>query len=326
MGFFAAYETVCGRRSVVLGYRPEAPEERELLAKVCPELGGNLYCFQVGGHDVIHYDNQFGLDSYYTGNPILYPFPNRIENCRYGFDGVRRWQMKNGIPIYLHSLVYDEPWAYRPPEVQSDGVTLEIYLSVDERHPVYEGYPFRHTVTITFRLARTGLEISHKVENEGEKTLPFGISYHTFFSKLSGDEGTLLTVPARHMMELTEALLPTGRLLEVEGQLFDLRTPVPVGRLDLDNCFTTMASGKPVVVDYTTIGLLIKMTSTDDYTHMQVFTPPGRPFFCVEKQTCSTDAPNLDAKGYPVEAHLLTVKPGESHTGRVEFQLEFYNA
>ena len=38
----------------------------------------------------------------------------------------------------------------------------------------------------------------------------------------------------------------------------------------------------PVVVDYTTIGLKVFMTTTDDYTHVQVFTPKGRPFFCAK--------------------------------------------
>lgn len=324
MGFHYDYESMQGRRAIVLGYKSPDAARQDLLIKVVPELGNNLYCFRVGKYDVVHYDEQFALTSYYTGNPILYPFPNRVENCRYGFEGERRWQIKNGIPVYMHSLVYDENWGYREPVVDADGVSLETYIMVDERHPIYKGYPFTHTITVTYRITADAFHIFHKVENRDSRNLPFGISYHTFFPKLSGDDGTKLTVPAKYMMELTDALLPTGKLLDVAGQDFDLRTPVPVGRLDLDNCFTGMEPDKSVVIDYTTLGLRLLLDSTEDYTHMQVFTPPGKPFICVEKQTSSTDTPNLDAKGFKDEAHLLVVRPGESHSGRVDFSYQLY--
>ncbi|MDD4311625.1 MAG: aldose 1-epimerase [Eubacteriales bacterium] len=294
------------------------------MIKVSPELGNNLFCFRIGEHDIVWHDDQFGLTSYYTGNPILYPFPNRVENCRYTINGERQWQMKNGIPIFMHSLVYDENWGYREPVIEDDGVTLETYLDIDETHPVYEGFPICHTISIFYKVTANGLQISHKVTNRDQKELPFGISYHTFFTKLSGDEATLLKVPAKHMMELTDALLPTGVLLDTAQKEYDLQTPVSICKLDLDNCFTTMDPSDPVVVDYTTLGLRVFMTSTNDYTHVQVFTPKGRPFFCAEKQTSSSDAPNLDAKGFVKEAHLLRVSPGESHQGTVSFSYEFY--
>ncbi len=320
--YFYRYETICGRRSIALGYVGE--NDQNILIKVSPELGNNLYCFKIGEHEIVRYDNRFGLTSYYTGNPILYPFPNRVENCRYGFEGKRFWQIKNGIPIYMHSLVYDENWGYRPPVVDDDGVTLETYIDVDETHPIFQGYPFRHTITVFYRVTKNGFQIRHKVENKDDKRLPFGISYHTFFNKLSGDDQTMISVPAQHMMELTDALLPTGKLLDVDGQDFDLRTPVPVGTLDLDNCFTSMNPSDPVVIDYRTIRLKIRMKSTDDYTHVQIFTPRGRPFICAEKQTCSSDAANLAERGFHDEAHLLTVSPGGVHQGWVDFDYELY--
>lgn len=322
--FFYRYESKCGRRSIALGYRAQNELEQDILVKVSPELGNNLYCFQIADQNIVWHDDQFGLTSYYTGNPILYPFPNRVENCRYEFEGKRHWQMKNGIPIFMHSLVYDENWGYREPVIDVDGVILETYLDIDETHPVYEGFPFCHTVSVFYKVTAKGLQISHKVTNKDSKVLPFGISYHTFFTKLSGDDGTLLKVPAKHMMELTDALLPTGTLLDSTRKEYDLQSPVPISKLDLDNCFTTMDPSDPVVVDYTTLGLRVFMTSTHDYTHVQVYTPKGRPFFCAEKQTCSSDAPNMDAKGFAQEAHLLRVLPGETHRGTVYFSYEFY--
>ncbi|WP_320127488.1 aldose 1-epimerase [uncultured Sphaerochaeta sp.] len=323
MAFYFDKETLENKESYLLGYQKEQEGEHTLLLKVSPELGNNIYCFRVDDYEVIHYDTYFSLLSYYTGNPILYPFPNRLRNCFYEYDGKQHWQQKNGIPVFMHSLVYDESWKHGEPVISSDSVTLKTWLNIDEKHPVFEGFPFVHTLTITFELTKLGFSIVYGIENKGTERLPYGISYHTFFNKLCGDAGSFIRVPAKYMMELTDDLLPTGKLLEVEGQPFDLREPVPSGKLNLDNCFTGMIEGQRVFVDYPALGLRIYMDATEDFTHMQIFTPKQKPFFCVEKQTCSTDAVNLDAKNFKQEAHLLSVLPGETKTGRVSFSYAF---
>lgn len=324
-GFYSGTEKIEGIRAIILGYKAGGDGEQDLLLKVSPERGNNLYCFKVGNYDIVHYDPKFALTSYYTGNPILYPIPNRLRNCRYEFNGKKYWQIKNGIPIFLHSLVYDEAWESQKPIVDKDGASLVTFIRVNEEHPIYQGFPFKHTLVVAYKLIKEGFIISYEVRNEDDQELPYGISFHTFFNKLSGGDGSLVCVPAKYMMELTDDLLPTGKLLGVAGQHFDLRKPVAVSTLDLDNCFTGMEAGESVVIDYTTLGLKLYMDSTEEFTHMQVFTPPGRPFFCVEKQTCSTDAPNLDAKGFKKEAHLLIVPPNEVYAGSVSFTYDFYN-
>lgn len=323
--FYYKIENINGKDVITLGYKTNDIVSRDLLIKVSPPNGNNLFCFKIGDYDVIHYDNHFKLTSYYTGNPILYPIPNRLRNCQYEFKGKKYWQMKNGIPIFLHSLVYDENWDYKNPVIDKDSVSVETFIKVDENHPIFEGFPFKHTLIVIYKLTYNKLTISYEVKNEDKQELPFGISFHTFFNKLSGDNGSLICVPAKYMMELTDDLLPTGKLLEVEGEPFDLRSPVAVSGLDLDNCFTGMEKGKSVVIDYSTIGLKVFMDSTEDFTHMQVFTPKGKPFFCVEKQTCSTDVFNLDAKGLKDESHLIVVPSHTNFKGSVDFSYEFYN-
>ena len=55
---------------------------------------------------------------------------------------------------------------------------------------------------------------------------------------------------------------------------------------------------------------------------MVVYTPPGRPFFCMENQTCSTDAHNLYSKGLEKEAHLLIAGQGKKVSGWVYVKVE----
>jgi aldose 1-epimerase len=323
MAFYFNTEHIENQTSFLLGYEKENKQEHSVLVKVSPNLGNNVYCFRVDEYEIIHYDTFFSLKSYYTGNPILYPFPNRLRNCFYEFRGQKFWQQKNGIPIFLHSLVFDESWQYKEPVIRQDSVELETWINVTPSHPIFEGFPFVHTITILFRVTKTGFSIIYKIKNHDIKELPYGISFHTFFKKLCGDTGSFICVPAKYMMELTDDLLPTGKLLDVTMKDFDLRKPVPPAKLNLDNCFTGMDSSKRVFIDYPALGLRIFMDSTKEFTHMQVFTPKGKPFFCVEKQTCSTDAINLDAKGFKKESHLLTVPPAGEKEGHVDFIYQF---
>jgi aldose 1-epimerase len=323
MGFSWKTESIEGATGYVLVYKGDgSAHDKDISIKIAPTLGSNLYGFTVGEHEVVHYNPRFSLTSYYTGNPILYPFPNRLRNCMYEYKGKKTWQMKHGIPIFLHSLVFDERWMFDEPVATETGVSLDTYLIVDENHPVYEGFPFKHTLHVIYRVNKQGFSIRYKVINQDTKELPFGISFHTFFSKLGGDERSFLQVPGQYMMELTDDLLPTGALFDVEGKVFDLRKPVAVGTQDLDNCFTGMIEGERVFVEYPDLGLKVFMDSTDEFTHIQVFTPKGKPFFCVEKQTCSTDAPNLHARGFQKEAHLLQVPSGTVQEGQVDFVYE----
>ncbi|ADK80364.1 aldose 1-epimerase [Sediminispirochaeta smaragdinae] len=324
MAFYYDTEKIEEETSYLLGYKKESEHEHNVLIKVSPALGNNLYCFRVDEYEVVHYDTYFSLRSYYTGNPILYPFPNRLRNCFYEFRGKHYWHQKHGIPVFLHSLVYDEKWECDEPLVTETGVSLKTWIDINTKHPIFEGFPFPHTLCVIFEVTQKGCTITYEVKNHGKEEMPYGISYHTFFKKLCGDKDSFIRVPATYMMDLTDDLLPTGRLLDVEGENFDLRNPVPPSKLDLDNCYTGMIPGERVYIDYPAIGLRIYMDSTEDFTHMQVFTPKGKPFFCVEKQTCSTDAVNLDNKGFREAAHLLTVPPGEKKEGTVSFGFEFY--
>lgn len=315
---YHATETIDGEQAILLGYRAAHPDERDLLVKVSPALGNNLYAYRIGAHDVVYHDPRCALTTYRSGNPILYPLPNRVENCRYTVGGERYWQKKHAVPIFLHSLVFDEPWDFDPPVQTETDVRLRTYLQVDKQHPVYEGFPFVHELQLEYRLTRTFLQMTYTVKNLDSKPLPYGFGVHTYFTKLSGETATQLQVPAAYTMQVTDALLPTGELLPTKGQPSDLHRPVPVGDLDLDTCFTGR-TGERVCIDHTTIGLQLWMETSDDFTHVQVYTPPGAPYFCVEMQTCSADAHNLHAKGFRAQAHLLTVAPQEHASGFVRF-------
>jgi aldose 1-epimerase len=65
----------------------------------------------------------------------------------------------------------------------------------------------------------------------------------------------------------------------------------------------------------------VRLSGSAAFTHLVVFTPPDRPFFCIENQTSSTDAHNLWADGKREESHLLVVPPGKASSGHVDWTI-----
>ena len=61
------------------------------------------------------------------------------------------------------------------------------------------------------------------------------------------------------------------------------------------------------------------LEASADFTHLVAYTPPGENFFCIENQTCSTDAHNLNERGFVRESGLKTVAPGATRGGSVTY-------
>ena len=284
-----------------------------------PSHGSNLARFTVGGRAVIDFDPGLLSKHDYTGTPVLYPTPNRVR------DGVFRWkgrdyrQLKRGELVVEHGLAHGEPWQCGQAACESSGVRLETWLDFQPGAAVFEAFPFPHRLSLEFRLNDHGLRVAYAIHNQGGEEIPFGFGLHPYFQKLDGEAGTLVQLPAEAVMEATPDLLPTGRLVEVGGTSFDLRRPAAVGSLDLDHVFTGIPAGGRARVEYRGLGLSVALEASEDFTHLVLYTPRGEGFFCLENQTCSTDAHNLFDRGFRQESGLKTVRPGETRRGSVTY-------
>lgn len=320
--FYCIKSMVEGLDCVTLGYRDADHPESDIEAGVTPTMGSNLYKLYYGGHKIIDSDLKMIAGRGFPGTPVLYPTPNRVRNARITFQGKTYAQVKRQKNVTLHGLVLNEPWNFEGPEADSDSATLTTWISFDENSAMFEAFPFRSRLAIRYTLSRSGLRMDYTVDNLGDSPLPFGFGLHPFFQRLSGDNDTLVSIPARYVMDSTADLLPTGRLVDVEGTIFDLRKETPVGDTDMDHVFTGLTHGKPATIWYRTLGIRISLEATEDFTHVVFFSPKGSPIFCLENQTCSTDAHNLHDRGFVKESCLRIVKPGESAGGTVEFRIE----
>ena len=73
--------------TISLSCTDQSNSSRNTLVSIAPEFGSNMYCFRVGAYDLMYTDQVLLKKKEYTGNFVLWPFPNRVREKRYTYQG-----------------------------------------------------------------------------------------------------------------------------------------------------------------------------------------------------------------------------------------------
>ncbi len=334
-GAYAAqvdFDVILQTTVISLFYEDRQNPSRNMMVSIAPDLGSNMFRFRAGEYDIIYSDADLLQQKDFTGNFVLWPLPNRITDKRYAYQGqtysLEGLKRPQGNEVLIHGLVFDRPWQYAMPESKHHSISVKTHIDITPESPFYQEYPFDSRLSLTYTLTNNGVTVTYHVQNNGSKDMPFGFGLHPYFSILSGKDDTLVSIPATYVMEADDELLPTGRLLDVRGMMygmFDLREPVPIAHLKLDHVYTGLHKSESAVIEYRKQAMRLRIQASPEFTHMVIYTPTEDdvPFFCLENQTCSTDAINLHHRGLQEMAHLLELRPGESSSGFIQYLIEY---
>jgi aldose 1-epimerase len=313
--------TLSSELDSVSGFHVYTLTQGDTCVRVVPDAGFNAYSIRYQGRELLRTPATLNdLPGFMYGVPLLYPTPNRVRAGKLRLAEQTITYTPNNGPNFLHGLVHSVPFLVGDTSTSATEVTLSGYLIFGPGTSWHAGFPIEHTLKVTLTVRDHAVRWTYDVDNTaGSRAVPFGFGLHPWFLDQSPRTDVKLTVPATHWMEAKE-LLPTGRLVDLAGTRYDLRQGKMLEGVMLDDVYFGMTPEHPARIDYLKEKFSITLKASPEFTHMVVFTEqPGH--FCVENQTCSTDAHNLHAAGQKEPAHLLEAQPGESATGWVEFQL-----
>ncbi|AZI57279.1 aldose epimerase [Nakamurella antarctica] len=236
---------------------------------------------------------------------VLVPWPNRIEAGAWLHEG-KKLQLDItdvGNNCAIHGLLRNT--AYTAVEQSPESVTL--HANVFPQH----GYPFQLDTSVTYSLSDQGLQVTHRLRNEGAAPAPFGVGAHPYLRVGAYDTADLtVVVDAASYLPLNERKVPLGAQ-PVSGTEWDLRPGKSLASIDLDTAYTdlTPVDGRQQVTLGAPDGSGILLWADKIFGYIQVFTPRDFPVrghaVAVEPMTCPANAFN-SGNG------LLWLEPGAS--------------
>ena len=257
------------------------------------EVGATLRSYTVDGSHV--------LDGFEVAEPsnagrgqILAPWPNRLEDGRYTFEGVegRAALDEPDRGNAIHGLVRWLPWhvTSRSPSAVSFGCVL---------HP-QPAYPWRLELSVAYSIDDAGLTVATAASSGSDTAAPFGIGFHPYLTLGSTTiDDVHVRIPARRRLEADDRGLPTGEV-EVDGD-FDFQVAKRVGRIELDTGYTDLIRSEDgrarVEVDVAGGGRGLTLWADEAFGHLMIYTGHSlepasrrRQGLAVEPMTCPPNA------------------------------------
>lgn len=250
-----------------------------LEVDLAPQAGGSITRFSVDGrHDVLRptsSDMIAAATAAERGNdtacfPLL-PFSNRIAGGRFSFDG-QEITLRRNWPGVGHPM-HGDGWARAWKVLHHDSRSVEITYDHPADHA--GGWPFAYRARQSYRLDDDRLTVQVSLENLEAQAVPAGIGLHPFFVR---DAATDLCCRTKSVWLADAEVLPTERV--AVPPTWDFSAGRRVGDVALDNCFEGW-DGKSVIA-WPNRGLALEMSASGSLGTLVIFTPPQRPFFCVE--------------------------------------------
>ncbi|MEV7632389.1 aldose 1-epimerase family protein [Microbacterium sp. NPDC089318] len=293
-----------GRQLVLTGHGYEA---------VIASVGATLRTLTHEARDLVVSFDADGVRPNYRG-ATLAPWPNRIVDGRYGFDGAQH-RLALTEPERGHALHGLVAWLeFTDRVVERDRVVLVAVIEPQR------GYPFRVEVEVDYRLGAGGLTQVVTGRNIGPDAAPWGTGPHPYLvasaSLTRAVDSWTLSLPAAEVLTVTD-----DRLIPIEVESvdkhpeWDFRTPRVIGDTFIDHAFTALdRDGGITEVRVTAAdgtGTAISWDEACPWVQVHTADTPHDPSthrvgLAVEPMTCAPDAFNS-------AAGLVVIEPGDEH-------------
>ena len=241
---------------------------------LAPQQGGAVRAFEWGGHQVLRPTPvTVGDDPFEMACFPMVPYVNRIAHGRFEFGGrtVRIERNWSADPHPIHGQAWCRPWSITTATPSS--AVLSFEGGADE-------WPWPYRCEQRFVLDEEGLSIELELENLSVTPMPAMLGLHPYFPD-----------PAHASMR---ARLPRVWRTDANSLLVEpIDTPAkwafeprrPVGAANLDHCFANWNG--LVVLEWPDRHVTLR---AERCSFLQVYTPAGRSFFCIEPQTAPPGA------------------------------------
>jgi aldose 1-epimerase len=222
-------------------------------------------------------------------NILLIPFPNRICDGTYNFEGktyklpINKPKEQNAI----HGFVWNKHFEI------TESLLLEhkAIITLQYQYPGdYEGFPFPFRTQLRYTLSENELIIAIHITNTGTSGMPLGIGWHPYYTLQKNINELYLQLPACDMLETDSRMIPTGR--KIAFQKFDHLNQIQ--HMHFDHClvFKNNAPVFETILRDPVLNHTLRIWQENVFGYMQIYIPPDRNCIALEPMTCAVNAFN----------------------------------
>ena len=272
-------------------------------------VGAGLRAYSAAGRALL---DDYGADEMSSSGrgQVLIPWPNRIEDGAYEFEGRRHQLPLNQVSETnaIHGLVRWVAWTVA--EREPHRVVLNYLLAPQP------GYPFSLALSIEYLLSDEGLRVRTTATNVGSSPCPYGAGAHPYLTAGTATvDSAVLRSPGRTMLSANERGIPVGAT-SVEGTDYDFRRPRPIGGIELDNCFTDLERDKDglarVELRHPDGASVLALWVDESHPYLMLFT--GDPLPDVARRSLAVEPMTCPPNGFRSGEAVIRLESGRSYT------------
>jgi aldose 1-epimerase len=276
---------------------------------VVVEVGGGLREYTLNGRRLL---DGYGADEMSASGrgQVLIPWPNRIQDGRYSFDGQDHQLAIDDVEEQdaIHGLVRWAAWVAA--ERADNRVVMEHVL-----HP-RPGYPFTLALSVEYRLSDEGLLVRTTATNRGQRPCPYGSGNHPYLKLGQHSVDSLtLRVPGAEVLVSNDRGIPVGST-QVEGTDYDFRQPRAIAATVLDHAYTELERGGDgrarVEMQDPEGGSALTLWVDEAHPYVMVFT--GDPLPDVNRRSLAVEPMTCPPNAFRTGEDLVRLEPGQAFT------------
>lgn len=261
----------------------------ELRLALRPDLGGAIAGLWRGDTPVLRSTEPAALaSSRLSGCYPLAPYSNRLGYRRFRWQG-RDYTTEPNFddnPHSVHGMAWQRPWTVAANEAAR--ATLRLQHAGDGH------WPFPFELEQQFELGPASLDLRLRFTNRAAHAQPVGLGWHPYFPKRARSR---LHIELDGRWDSDATGLPVRRVAQPG-------IDADVAHLDFDNCFEGWRGAARLRDEK------LSMRLTSSLPYLVVFTPPAKPYYCVEPVSHVSNAIHM---ADPLACGLRALEAGATH-------------
>ncbi|MFV0566797.1 MAG: aldose 1-epimerase [Flavobacteriaceae bacterium] len=268
-------------------------ENQSDFAEIAINLGSSLQNLKLSNKQIIKSLEPLTYSNTYASS-VLFPFANRIQDGTYKFNGetfsfpINEPDRNNA----LHGLVYSK--TFRVVDEKTSEKKASITLLYEETK-LSKGFPYSYSIQLKYTLKSGSLDLQVLIKNTDTKTFPFTTGWHPYFYSSDLHNSSLNFVSDTQLV-FNDRCITTDTAEVSNTSNFEIKDK------QLDDCFIL----KNNEVQFNTPDYNLLISSSEDHSFLQIYTPPKKDAIAIEPTTGVSDSFNN-------KMGLKTLSPNDSY-------------